>query len=71
MALRCMMERGHGWFMVSRLLLCPIFLTRDQRDLDPKTLTSTCLRAYLPLTYQQPMAFTHTSTARGTRVAIA
>jgi len=45
--------------MVSRLLLCPIFLTRDQRGLDLKTLTSTCLRAYLPLTYQKPMAFTY------------
>jgi hypothetical protein len=45
MALRCMMERGHGGLWVSRLLLCPIFLTRG---LDLKTLTSTCLRTYLP-----------------------
>ena len=35
------------WLMVSRLLLCPIFLTRDQRGLDLKNLTSTYLRAYL------------------------
>jgi hypothetical protein len=51
---------------VSRLLLCPIFLTRHQRGLDLKPLTRHIIFVLYPrLTYQQPMALTQTNSEGG------